>query len=267
MTRNIEGKVAIVTGASRGIGLAIARRLAADGARVALLARDKTALDAGVALIGEGHAIAIVCDVTDASQVESAVAQVKVQLGSADILINNAGGLTKGFSPLEDLADTDFLATYDLNVLSAIRFARAVLPDMCEKGWGRIVSISSETGVQPDPIGSDYAAAKAALNAFSKAISRAYGERGVRVNIVSPAFTLTEGVKAMIADFAQQTGTPPDQAEAAMLKSFRPNIAVGRGGQPEEVANAVAFLASDQAAFVNGAVLRVDGGSVASVGG
>lgn len=271
MDLEIGGKTALVTGASRGIGLAIAQRLAKEGARLALIARDAATLGEAVASLEGPHAgdaVAIACDVTDAAQVEASVAQAKAVLGPIDILVNNAGGLSTGnLDPFDALSDDAFRATFDLNVLSAVRFSRAVLPDMGARGWGRIICISSESGVQPDPVGADYNAAKGALNAFAKTLSKAYGGQGVRVNVVSPAFTLTEGVKGMIAGYAQQTGMSLAEAETALLQSFRPNIAVGRGGAPEEIADAVAFLASDRAAFVNGTVLRVDGGSVASVGG
>lgn len=271
MELDINGRVALVTGASKGIGLAIARRLAREGARIALVARNEITLDeAAASLQGPcaADALTICCDVTDASQIETSVAKVKATLGPVDILVNNAGGLSTGaLDPLEALSDEAFRATFDLNLLSAVRFTRAVVAGMTERRWGRIVCISSESGAQPDPIGADYNAAKAALNAFAKTISKAYGEQGVRVNTVSPAFTLTEGVKGMIAAVAEQSGASLEEAGVILRKSFRPNIAVGRGGEPEEIADAVAFLVSDRAAFINGVVLRVDGGSISTVGG
>jgi 3-oxoacyl-[acyl-carrier protein] reductase len=271
MDLGLHGRIALVTGASQGIGAAIAARLAQEGCRLVLVARREAQLRAVAAGLDgpfAAYALPLVCDVTVAADVAAAVAAATAHFGGIDILVNNAGGLTTGgLNPFDQLSDEDFIATYMLNVISAVRFSRAVLPGMAAKGWGRIISISSESGVQPDPIGADYNAAKAALNAFSKTLSKSVAASGVRVNVVSPAFTLSPGVLGMIEQHAATTGQDRAAAEASLLGGFRPNIAVGRGGQPEEIAAAVAFLASEQADFVNGLVMRVDGGSVASVGG
>jgi NAD(P)-dependent dehydrogenase (short-subunit alcohol dehydrogenase family) len=261
--------VALVTGASQGIGAAIASRLDAEGCRLVLIARNAERL-AGVAnsFVGPfaAEAMPITCDVMDPNAIIAAVGQAIGRFGGIDILVNNAGGpSTGGLDPFDTLTDDDFLATYTLNTLSAVRFARAVLPGMRQRRWGRIVSISSESGVQPDPIGADYNAAKAALNAFSKSLAKAYAGDGVLANVVSPAFTLTQALHGFIAQQAQAQGKTTDEMQAAMLSGFRPNIGLGRAGRADETASAVAFLASELASFINGANLRVDGGSVASV--
>jgi len=142
---------------------------------------------------------------------------------------------------------------------------RAVLPAMRRQRWGRIVFVASESGVQPDPTGAPYNAAKAAVIALAKTLSKAYAAEGILVNTVSPAFVRTPAVDAMLARYAAQAGISPDAAQAEFLARRRPHIEVRRPGTPEEVAAAVVFLASEAASFINGANVRVDGGSVASV--
>ncbi len=149
--------------------------------------------------------------------------------------------------------------------MSAVRVSRAVAPKMAERGWGRIINISSESGVQPDPVAVEYAAAKGALNAFTKALSKAYGDRGVLVNVVSPAYIDTPVVRSVLSQMPGADNLAPDQLTQQYLGQFRPNIVVGRAGRPEEVAAAVVFLVSDEASFITGVNLRVDGGSVATL--
>lgn len=271
MGLGMEGKVAIVTGASQGIGEAIARRLAEEGCKVALIARRADALQGVAAGLTGAHAadaLAIACDVTVPGDIQGAVDQVMGAFGRVDILVNNAGGFATG-APLafDALSDEAFVQSYELNMLSAVRFVRAVLPSMRAHQWGRIISLSSEVAAQPDPVGADYAAAKAALSVFSKSLSRSEGAHGIRVNIVSPAFALSPLVEAMVRGYGEQAGLDFAAAQEAMLKMVRPNISVGRASLPSEVAAAVAFLASEDASYINGTVLRVDGGSVGSVGG
>ena len=213
--------------------------------------------------IGQG-AIAVSCDVTIPEQVETAVADVLAHFGRIDILVNNAGGVA-GMRSFEELTDADWLATIELNLMSAVRMTRAVLPGMLEAGWGRIINISSESALQPDPVMADYNSAKGALNSFTKTLSKAYGRRGVLVNGVSPAFTETPILTRLVDEAAAAKGVTREEMFVDMLAKFRPHLEVGRPGTPAETAAAVAFLASERASFINGAILRVDGGSVASV--
>ena len=136
---------------------------------------------------------------------------------------------------------------------------------MAERGWGRIINISSESGVQPDPVAVEYAAAKAALNAMSKALSKAYGDRSVLVNVVSPAYIDTPVVRSVLSQMIGGDKLAPDQLTQKYIGEFRPNIVLKRAGSSAEIAAAVVFLASDAASFITGANLRVDGGSVATV--
>ncbi len=268
MDTNLTGKVALVTGASQGIGEAIARGLHREGAKVALVARTQAKLDEVVRDLGE-RAFAVAADVLDAASLAAAVRAAEEQLGPIDIAVNNAGGIVTSdgalFRPFETVSDEDWFGTFALNVMSAVRVSRALAPKMAERGWGRIINISSESGVQPDPIAVEYAAAKGALNAMTKALSKAYGGRGVLVNVVSPAYIDTPIVRSVLSQMPGGDKLAPDQLAQEYLGGFRPNIVVGRPGTSEEVAAAVVFLASEAASFITGSNLRVDGGSVATL--
>ncbi len=265
---SMSGRVALVTGASQGIGEGIARALHAKGARVALLARNAARLRSVTDALGDG-AFAAVGDVTDAASLAKAVAAAEEALGPIDILVNNAGGLVSStgglFRPFEQVPDVDWTATWELNVLSAVRVSRLLAPGMARRGWGRIINISSESGSQPDSVAIEYASAKGALNLFSKGLSKAYAGRGVLVNVVSPAYVDTPILRDLLAQQESAADVAPGDLAQHYLAAFRPNIGVGRPCTPEDVAAAVLFLASDAAGFVTGIELRVDGGSVSTL--
>jgi 3-oxoacyl-[acyl-carrier protein] reductase len=266
MELGLEGKVALVTGASKGIGKAIGAALAAEGCRVILSARGEEDLEAAVEEIraagGVAHAIA--ADMSDAEEIEKLAGETISRVGTVDVLVNNAGGIGSP-SPFEELSDEDWLGALELNLLSAVRLIRAVLPRMREQGWGRIINVASESGIQPDPFMPHYNASKAALINLTKSLSKAYASEGVLVNVVSPATIRTPLVEGMFEDLAEERGISKEEAEAAFLQESRPNIVLGRVGEAEETAAVVAFLASEAASFVTGSNYRVDGGSVASI--
>lgn len=264
MDLGLKDKVAIVTGASKGIGKAIALELAQEGCHVVLCARGEEGLQAAVREVERvGNASGIAADVTKPSEVEKLVEEAVVSFGKVDILVNNAGGIGRPAS-FEELSDEEWLEVLDLNVLSAVRLSRAVLPYMRGQGWGRIVNIASESGIQPDSFMPHYNASKAALINFTKSLSKAYGEEGILINAVSPAFVMTPLVEGMLAEEAEKRDISAEEAETAFIVENRPNIVVGRAGTPEETAAVVAFLASERASFITGSNYRVDGGSVAS---
>ena len=268
MNIDLSSKHALVTGASQGIGEAIARELHAQGAKVTLVARTKAKLDAISAELG-GRAFGAPADVMKPQELTAALHAAQSRFGPVDIAVNNAGGIITSdgdiFRPFDKVSDQDWLATFELNVMSAVRVSRALARQMAERGWGRIINISSENGVQPDPVAVEYAAAKGALNAFTKALSKAYGPRGVLVNTVSPAFIDTPIVRSVLSQLPDAGTLDPDDLTQHFIGSFRPNIVLGRAGTSEEVAAAVVFLASNAASFITGINLRVDGGSVATV--
>lgn len=256
----------LVTGASRGLGRAIAEAFAVEGSRVALTARNQRELEQVVREIQQrgGQAIALAADLTNANHVNHLVAETIAHLGTVHVLVNNAGGIGR-FAAFEELSDDDWANLFNMNLFSAVRVTRAVLPAMRKQRWGRIVNMASESGIQPDPEMPHYNASKAAMINLTKSLSKAYAKDGILVNTVSPAFIKTPLVDRMLADQAKAKQITVQQAEEEFLRHNRPHIELGRAGTPEEVAAAVVFLASDAASFINGANLRVDGGSVASV--
>ena len=265
MDLGLDGRVVLVTGASKGIGKAVAAALAAEGCRVVLCARGEEDLEVTVEEItasgGEAHAVA--ADVSDVKEAERLVEETKSHYGSVEILVNNAGSIGCP-AAFEELSDEEWTELLELNVMSAVRISRAVIPGMQERGWVRIINISSESGIQPDPFMPHYNLTKAALINLTKSLSKAYGPDGILVNTVSPATIRTPLVEGMFEEMANEQGISSKEAEQQFLRETRPHIVLGRPGEPEEAAAAVVFLASEAASFITGSNYRVDGGSVAS---
>ena len=233
----LDGKTALVTGASRGIGRAIAAELARAGATVVLGYR--SGRDEAEALAGELGARAVQADVSNADDAARLVAEA----GDVDILVNNAGLTRDGL--LARMPDDDWRAVLETNLSSVFYTCRAVCRPMMKKRAGSIVNVSSIVGVHGNWGQTNYAASKAGIIGFTKSLARELGSRGVRANVVAPGYVKT-----------QLTDVLPEEATAAMLQ----NTPLGRLGEPEDVAGAVRFLCSDAAAFITGEVLLVDGG-------
>ncbi len=273
MDLGLEGKVVLVTGASKGIGRSIAAAFAREGCRVVINARNatelaKTAKEISAATTttakvqSEVHAIA--ADVTKPDDASRLVAETVQRCGAIHVLVNNAGGVDQ-FAPFANVTDQQWLDVFNLNFLSAVRVTRAALPHMQKQKWGRIINISSESAVQPDALMPHYNASKAALNSLTKSLSKAYGQEGILVNTVSPAFIRTPLIDDFLGNIAREKKITPAEAEQQFLRENRPNIVLRRAGEPDETAGIVVFLASQQASFITGSNFRVDGGSVASV--
>jgi 3-oxoacyl-[acyl-carrier protein] reductase len=241
---NLTGKVAFVTGSTRGIGLAIVRALHEAGATVAVVGREQGSASAVAGELGE-RARGFGCDVADRGQVEAAIAAAESALGPIEILVNNAG-LTRD-NILLRLTDADWDAVVDTNLKGAFHTSRAVIKGMMKRRSGRIVNVTSIVGLTGNKGQANYAASKAGLIGFTKSVAKEYASRGILVNCVAPGFIETDMTAAL-----------PDAARASLLE----DIALGRLGRPEDVAGAVLFLASDLAAYVTGQVLVVDGGMV-----
>jgi len=267
MNISLTGKVALVTGGSKGIGAAAAMSLSEARARVAICSRNEEELrQMAIAIESKTshRVLAVRADVSVQADVDRLVDEVQSALGGIDILVNNAGGVGE-VGPFEDIPTDIYSEVYDLNVVSMVRLVKAVLPVMKAKKWGRIINISSENGLQPDPDMTPYNLTKAAIINLSKSLSKTLGQHNILVNTVSPAFIYTPLVESMIKDIAAQQGSTEQEALQRFLAEKRPNIELRRVGKIEEVGAAVVFLASEQASFITGTNLRVDGGSVASI--
>lgn len=247
----LGGRVAVVTGASGGIGRVIARALAEAGADVGLLARRKDALDETAGLVaGLGRRAAVApCDVTDEDQVREAVAAVAAELGAPDIVVNNAGG-ARFVSDLEHMKLSGWDKTVNLNLRAPLALAKAALPGMIRRGGGSVITIGSIVGEQALTGLSHYATAKSALEMLNRSMAREWGRHGVRCNLVVPGL-VDSGAHGHYA------GDP------AMEALYSKEIPLGRWARPEEIAAPVVFLASDAASYITGASLLVDGGTVA----
>jgi 3-oxoacyl-[acyl-carrier protein] reductase len=243
--RTLEGRIAVVTGGSRGIGRVVAARLAAEGARVAVTARTTAAAaESAGRLPASGH-LGLACDVADREAVEGLVRQVEGELGPIDILVNNAG--TTSDNILVRLGDDDWDRVLDTNLKGAFLMIRGVARGMMKRRAGRIINMSSVVGLTGNRGQVNYAASKAGLIGLTKSVAKELASRNVLCNAVAPGFIETD----MTAEL-----TP------AARESLQQAIALGRLGSPEDVAGVVAFLAGPDASYITGQVIVVDGGMV-----
>jgi 3-oxoacyl-[acyl-carrier protein] reductase len=250
MDLGIQGRTAVVTGASSGIGLATVHALAAEGARVVMVARNTDRLHVAAAAI-DGDVSTLAADVTDPRTPD--------RIGSADILVNNAG--TSAARPLEDLTDDEWQAQWDLHVMAPLRLMRALAPAMAERGWGRIVNVGSSSGKRASRTNSAYSVTKAAQHMLSRVFAEEYVTRGVLVNTVAPGPT-ESGLWTAEGGLADQTAELRGVSREDALRAARDKIPLGRFGTEEEVAAVIAFLCSERASDVVGANWSVDGGTV-----
>ena len=239
---DLTGQTAFITGSTRGIGHAIARMLYGAGAKVAIVGRDLARAQAVAAALGD-RATGVACDVAVAAQVEAAVTAAEAALGPITILVNNAG-LTRD-NLLIRLSEEEWDAVLDANLKGAFHTMRLVAKGMMKRKGGRIINITSVVGLIGNKGQANYAASKAGLIGLSKAVAKEYASRNVLVNCVAPGFIETDMTAAL-----------PAEASAALFSA----IPLGRFGQPDDVASAVLFLASDLARYITGHVLVVDGG-------
>lgn len=242
--RELEGRVAVVTGGSRGIGRAIAGELSKAGASVAVVARSLEGAQEAVDGLA-GQATALTCDVADSAQCADLVNSVQEQLGPIEILVNNAG-ITRD-NILVRLKDEDWEAVMNTNLRGAFNTTRAVARGMMKRRSGRIINIASVVGLTGNRGQANYAASKAGLIGFTKSVALELAARGILANVVAPGFIETD-----------MTAELPDEVREALFE----RISLGRFGTPSDVAGAVRFLAGPAAAYITGQVLVVDGGMV-----
>ena len=249
MDFQLQDKVALVTGGSKGIGYAVAKGLVAEGARVVVSARDKVQLDHAVTALNQlgTRVIGFAADVSNSDSIEALINFTHSEVGSPDILISNAGGPPAGKAT--ELEDTDWLKGYELTLMANVRLSKAVLPYMRSQRWGRIINITSVSIKQPVANLTLSNAFRSAVTGFAKTLSTEVAADNITVNNVAPGYTATQRLTDLFED-------------EASLKALSDRIPAKRFAKPEEIASAAVFLASEQAAYITGQTLVVDGGVV-----
>ena len=263
MNIDLSGKTALVTGSTSGIGHAIAKGLAASGASVVVNGRTQAKVEAAAAALAKAVAGAkvrgIAADVSTATGCKTLVEA----LPQVDILINNAGIFEpKGFL---DIPDEDWSRFFDVNVMSGVRLSRAYLPEMLKRNWGRIVFISSESGLNIPQEMIHYGMTKTAQLAVARGLAEMTRGTAVTVNSVLPGPTLSEGVETFVKDLAKQHGQSVEEAASQFVKQFRPTSLLQRLASVDEIANMVVYVSSKQASATNGAALRAEGGIIQTI--
>jgi NAD(P)-dependent dehydrogenase (short-subunit alcohol dehydrogenase family) len=269
MDLQLEGKVALVSGSTAGIGFAIASGLAKEGARVIVNGRTAERVQEAIARIRAGNAEgglrnaelrleALPVDLSDAAGAEEAVRRFP----EVDVLVNNLGIFEP--KPFEQIADEEWFRFFEVNVMSGVRLSRAYLPRMKERNWGRVVFISSESGIQIPAEMIHYGVTKTAQIAVARGIAETCAGTGVTCNAVLPGPTASEGVNEFVGSLAAQAGQSREQVEKEFFEKARPSSLLKRFAKPEEVAAMVVFVCSALSSATNGAALRVDGGVVRS---
>ena len=265
MDMMLKGKRALVTGSSSGIGAAIARTLAREGVRVVVHGRDPSRTRAVADCINRtgGTAAFVIGDLTTEAGVCSTLATANNAFGGIDILVNNAGGASNNYST--DWFDVEMSAwaqSYAFNTLAPVRLIKELIPAMKQRGWGRVIQISSRNAISPHAQFGDYGAAKAAINNITLSLSKALAGSGVTSNGIMPGLIYTPALDEWFVDMAEKHANSSDaQDGAAYVLSRVVQQTVNRLGTPQDIANAVAYIASPLSDFMTGTTIRIDGGS------
>ena len=263
MNLQLEGKRALVTGSTAGIGFAVANTLAAEGAHVIVNGRKRDRIENALTQIKsqnpQGSVEGIVVDFADRSSIEDLLNQCD----EVDILVNNVG-IFKA-SDFTQTSDEEWYEMFDVNVMSGIRLARHYFPKMMAKNWGRIIFISSESGVQVDARWVHYGMSKTAQLGVANGLARLTKGSNVTVNAVLPGSTMSEGASAFVKGLAEEQNISEEEAARAFIKNERPNCLLERFATTQEVANMIAYLSSPLASATNGATIRADGGTIPTI--
>jgi 3-oxoacyl-[acyl-carrier protein] reductase len=257
----------VINGGSKGMGRAAAECFAAEGAKVAVLARSKAPLDETVEALlaaGSADAVGIPTDLTSAHDVTSAFAQVGERWGALNVLVNAAGPVDVGIGKFVDIDDDEWFATFDIGTMSAVRCVRAALPFLREADWARIVNVSAHSTKRQSPEIVAYTAAKAAMTSLSKNLSVSLAPEGILVNTVSPGSFLSEGMKGYLEALPPERNVDPNSlvdAMRVMVEDFGHPAQLPRAGDPSEIGPVIAFVGSRINTYMTGANINVDGGS------
>jgi NAD(P)-dependent dehydrogenase (short-subunit alcohol dehydrogenase family) len=262
MDLELTNKLALVSGSTAGIGFAIANALAREGARVIVNGRTRDRVDQAIEHIRSNHRHAKLESAAVDLSTAAGVDEIVQKFPNVEVLVNNLGIFEP--VPFEQIADKDWLRFFEVNVMSGVRLSRAYLPAMKKKNWGRIVFISSESGVQIPAEMIHYGVTKTAQIAVARGIAETCAGTGVTCNAVLPGPTASEGVNDFVGSLASQGGQTREQVEKEFFEKARPSSLLKRFATPDEVAAMVAFVCSPLSAATNGTALRVDGGVVRS---
>lgn len=263
MKIDLIGKTALVTGSTAGIGLAIAKGLAASGARIIVNGRKQQSVDRAIAAIHKSVAAAAVLGVAADVSTAAGCNTLIEAAHDVDILVNNAGIFEP--KPFFEIPDADWTRFFETNVMSGVRLSRALMPGMLERNWGRIIFISSESALNIPPEMIQYGFTKTAQLAISRGLAELTAGTNVTVNTVLPGPTRSDGIEDFLQAMGRSTGKSADEMAATFVKTHRPSSLIQRFASVEEVANMVVYVASKEASATNGAALRVEGGLVRSI--
>ena len=265
MDLKITGHTAVISGAAGAMALETAKILGDEGCSLVLTDIDEKGLSKTASSLGDADIVTVIADLTKQEGADEVRSAVEKKGWQTDILVHAAGVTGAKGDPLDDITEEDWQHAWNTDFMTAVRMSKAFIPGMRERGWGRVVFVTSENVAQPYPDEVVYNASKAAVLSFAKGMSQVYAQQGVPVNCCAPAFIETDMTDGMMEKRAEEKDVSFDKAIETFLEEERPHLVLERRGRPEEVAFVIACLCSERASFVNGSNWRVDGGAVQSI--